>query len=124
MTDITDDLKYLMAEDYLSTSDKFILHVAIDEFNKIEQQVAQLRAALEMYADEDNWITEAIAHDMETGEMPNADGVTPTVDVRLELGAPIVWCWDDEGYQFAQKALATEGGEEAPPRAGGSKRLA
>jgi hypothetical protein len=36
MSDFIDDLKYLMDEDYLSTSDKHILHVAIGRFDELD----------------------------------------------------------------------------------------
>ena len=75
------------------------------ELAECQQQRDRLAEALEVYANPDNWSSEATAYDMETGVFPNADGVSPTVDVSLELGIDIVWCWDDEGCQVAQKAL-------------------
>ena len=75
-------------------------------YRKSQKENQRLREALEVYANHDNWDTEAVAHDMETGDFPDVNGNTPTVDIRIELGIPIVWNWSDEGYSLAEKELS------------------
>ena len=69
-------------------------------------EVDQLRGTLEIYADPSNW--SSCAHtEVETGEYPNVDGFSDTRDIQIELGIDIVWCNNDEGKMYAQKALKT-----------------
>jgi hypothetical protein len=70
-----------------------------------EAENQRLKEVLGVYANHDNWDTEAVALDMETGEFPDVNGNTPTVDIPIELGIPIIWNWSDEGYSLAEKTL-------------------
>jgi len=76
-----------------------------EKLAKALSTVRILSEALEIYADKGNWNTEAIAYDVETGEFPNTNGVTPTRDIRLELDVPIVWNYSDDGGELAREVL-------------------
>ena len=73
--------------------------------NQLRKQNAILLKALHFYADESNW-SESTWIERETGEMPNADGWTDTIDIEIIVGVPTNWCYSDNGFEIAQQAIA------------------
>jgi len=72
---------------------------------KALETLKKLYEVLEVYANKDNWNSEAVAYDMEIGGYPDVNGITPTKDVRLELGIPIVWNYSSDGGELAREVL-------------------
>jgi len=103
--DVEKDIEIASLADCVEEGDAAI-EMYEKELAEKDAENQRLREALEVYANHDNWDTEAVAHDMETGDFPDVNGNTPTVDIRIELGIPIVWNWSDEGYSLAEKELS------------------
>ena len=90
---------------------KGILDAPLDEevdsiIRKLVTAIEQLQGTLEIYADPANW-SSCLETEVETGEYPNANGFSDTRTIQIDAGIDIVWCNNDEGKMYAQKALKT-----------------
>jgi len=69
-----------------------------------QAELDEARETLSIYADPANW-SSCLDTEAETGEYPNVNGFSDTRTIQIDAGIDIVWCNNDEGKMYAEKAL-------------------